>query len=67
MTTAPPRAPLPDLIDVEEFLADPRFGNPSISPDGTRIAHLAPHRGRGQVGVRGVDEHLGGRRADEEV
>jgi dipeptidyl aminopeptidase/acylaminoacyl peptidase len=56
MTTAPPRAPLPDLIALEDFFADPRFGNPSISPDGTRIAYLAPHRGRRQVWVRGLDD-----------
>jgi dipeptidyl aminopeptidase/acylaminoacyl peptidase len=58
MTTAPSRAPMPDLIGVEEFFADPLFANPSISPDGTRIAYLAPHDGRRQVWVRGVgDDH----------
>jgi len=56
MSTAPPATALPDLIDVEDLLADPRFGNPSISPDGTRIAYLAPHGGRRQVWVRGVDD-----------
>ena len=30
--------------------------NPSISPDGTRIAYLAPHRGRRNVWVRGIDQ-----------
>lgn len=49
MTAAP-------LIDVEEFFADPDFAAPTISPDGTRIAYLAPHRGRRNVWVRGVDE-----------
>jgi dipeptidyl aminopeptidase/acylaminoacyl peptidase len=56
MTTAPPRAPQPDLIDVEDLFADPAFANPSISPDGTRIAYLAPHGGRRQVWVRGIDD-----------
>lgn len=37
MTSAPPpREPLPDLIDIEEFFGDPEFAVPSISPDGTR-------------------------------
>ncbi|MCO1660582.1 S9 family peptidase [Pseudonocardia humida] len=56
MTAAPPHAPTPEMIDVEEFFADPRFSNPSLSPDGTRIAYLAPHRGRRNIWVRGVDE-----------
>ncbi|MGW0180599.1 S9 family peptidase [Nocardia sp. NPDC003345] len=45
----------PALIEIEEFFADPRFANPSISPDGTRLAYLAPHRGRRNVWVRGID------------
>ena len=45
----------PPLIDVETFFADPHFALPSISPDGTRIAYLAPHRGRRNIWVRGVD------------
>ena len=56
MTAAPARGTTPDLIDVEDFFADPPFADPSISPDGTRIAYLAPHRGRRNVWVRGVDE-----------
>jgi dipeptidyl aminopeptidase/acylaminoacyl peptidase len=46
----------PDLIDIEEFFGDPEFAVASISPDGTRIAYLAPHRGRRNVFVRGIDE-----------
>jgi dipeptidyl aminopeptidase/acylaminoacyl peptidase len=46
----------PALIDVEEFFADPEFAVPSISPDGTRIAYLAPAHGRRNVWVRGIDE-----------
>ncbi|MHA6630285.1 alpha/beta fold hydrolase [Pseudonocardia sichuanensis] len=46
----------PRLIEVEEFFADPGFIVPTISPDGTRIAYLAPHRGRRNIWVRGVDQ-----------
>ncbi|WP_444948037.1 S9 family peptidase [Micromonospora ureilytica] len=46
----------PRLIEVEEFFVDPAFANPSISPDGTRIAYLAPAHGRRNVWVRGVDQ-----------
>jgi dipeptidyl aminopeptidase/acylaminoacyl peptidase len=49
-------ATLPRLIDVEELFADPVFSGASISPDGTRIAYLAPKYGRTQVWVRGVDQ-----------
>ena len=52
---------LPDLIPVETFFADPLFAGASISPDGTRIAYLAPLAGptgveRLQVWMRGRDE-----------
>ncbi|RKT88583.1 Dipeptidyl aminopeptidase/acylaminoacyl peptidase [Saccharopolyspora antimicrobica] len=46
----------PQLIAVEEFFADPVFSDASISPDGTRIAYLAPKHGRPNVWVRGVGE-----------
>jgi dipeptidyl aminopeptidase/acylaminoacyl peptidase len=50
--------PLPALLDVEEFFADPEFSGASISPDGTKLAYLAPNYGRTQVWVRGLeDEH----------
>ncbi|WP_244231352.1 S9 family peptidase [Saccharomonospora piscinae] len=55
MTSAKPKT-LPRLIEVEEFFADPDFSNPSISPDGSRIAFLAPAHGRRNVWVCGVDE-----------
>ncbi|MFI2229845.1 S9 family peptidase [Nocardia testacea] len=45
----------PALIDVETFFADPQFANASISPDGARVAYLAPHRGRLNVWVRDID------------
>ncbi|MEQ3549644.1 S9 family peptidase [Pseudonocardia nematodicida] len=54
MTTSA-QHPRPRLIDVEEFFADPSFAGASVSPDGTRLAYLAPHRGRRNVWVRGVD------------
>ena len=57
MTAAPPRTGHePDLIDLETFFADPAFAVASISPDGTRIAYLAPAHGRRNVWVRGVDQ-----------
>ncbi|WP_193564349.1 alpha/beta fold hydrolase [Pseudonocardia sp. EV170527-09] len=55
-TTAPRCPPPPELIGIADFFADPQFANPSISPDGTRIAYLAPHRGRRNIWVRGVDD-----------
>ena len=47
---------VPRLIPVEELFADPVFSGASISPDGTRLAYLAPNHGRTQVWVRGVDQ-----------
>ena len=47
---------LPDLIPLETLLADPVFSSARISPDGTRLAYLAPKYGRTQVWVRGIDE-----------
>jgi dipeptidyl aminopeptidase/acylaminoacyl peptidase len=46
------------MIDIEDLFADPDFSGASISPDGTRIAYLAPWRERMNVWVRGIDvEH----------
>ncbi|MEQ3554821.1 alpha/beta fold hydrolase [Pseudonocardia nematodicida] len=56
MTTSTPQSAPPELIEVEEFFADPGFLVPQISPDGTRLAYLAPHRGRRNIWVRGIDE-----------
>ncbi|MBC8091293.1 MAG: S9 family peptidase [Pseudonocardia sp.] len=47
---------IPRLIDVEEFFADPVFSGASISPDGARVAYLAPRYGRMNVWVRGIDD-----------
>ncbi|WP_019201475.1 alpha/beta fold hydrolase [Tsukamurella sp. 1534] len=46
----------PRRIEIEEFFADPAFSGAVISPDGTRLAYLAPAYGRTQVWVRGVDD-----------
>jgi dipeptidyl aminopeptidase/acylaminoacyl peptidase len=56
MTSEARRGPPPDLIDLEELFADPEFALPTISPDGTRIAYLAPEHGRRNVWVRRIDE-----------
>jgi hypothetical protein len=56
---------LPRRINVEELFADPVFAA-SISPDGTRLAYLAPAHVGVNVWIRGIDEeheHLGGRSA----
>jgi dipeptidyl aminopeptidase/acylaminoacyl peptidase len=56
MTVAATHEKTPDLIDVEALFADPAFAVPTISPDGARIAYLAPHRGRRNIWVRGIDQ-----------
>ncbi|MFI6865528.1 S9 family peptidase [Nocardia sp. NPDC050406] len=43
-------------IDIAEFFADPEFAAATISPDGTRIAYLAPRFGRTNVWVRAIDD-----------
>lgn len=45
----------PDLITVEDFFSPPERTAASISPDGTRIAYLAPWRSRLNVWVRDID------------
>ncbi|MEV5646735.1 S9 family peptidase [Nocardia sp. NPDC052254] len=50
------RGVLPALIAVAEFFADPEFAAPTISPDGTRIAYLAPRFGHRNLWVRGLSE-----------
>nr|WP_255585854.1 S9 family peptidase [Tsukamurella sp. TY48] len=54
--TTPTSTGRPRRIEVEEFFADPEFSGASISPDGNRIAYLAPKYGRTQVWVRGIDD-----------
>jgi hypothetical protein len=47
---------LPPLIAVEDLFADPVFSGASISPDGSRLAYLAPKDGRVNVWVRGIEQ-----------
>src|SRR5690349_14048700 len=47
---------LPQLIDVETLFADPVFSGAQISPDGRKIAYLAPQHGRTNVWVRAIDQ-----------
>ena len=54
--TERPTGQQPALFDIETFFGDPEFSSASLSPDGTRIAYLAPHRGRRNVWVRDVDQ-----------
>ncbi|NKY98859.1 hypothetical protein [Nocardiopsis alborubida] len=46
---------LPDLVPVEDFCGAPERAGATISPDGTRIACLAPWRDRLNVWVQGLD------------
>ncbi|ALE75288.1 peptidase [Pseudonocardia sp. EC080610-09] len=47
--------PLPKLITVEEFFGPPTRSRALLSPDGTKVAYLAPWRERLNVFVRDVD------------
>ncbi|HVT65420.1 MAG TPA: prolyl oligopeptidase family serine peptidase [Mycobacteriales bacterium] len=47
---------LPPLIRIEDFFAAPAFSKPAISPDGTRLAYLAPAHGHLNVWIRGIEE-----------
>ncbi|MUM19314.1 S9 family peptidase [Mycobacterium sp. CBMA271] len=46
---------LPELITVEEFFDPPVRASASISPDGTRIAYLAPRKNRLNIWVQEID------------
>ncbi|GAF47497.1 putative peptidase [Rhodococcus wratislaviensis NBRC 100605] len=46
---------MPDLISVEDMCGPPERSGASISPDGTRIAYLAPWRSRLNVWVQDLD------------
>ncbi|KXP00757.1 peptidase [Tsukamurella pseudospumae] len=48
--------PLPSIITVEEFFDSPVRAGAKISPDGSRIAFLAPSNGRLNVWVEGLDD-----------
>jgi len=47
---------LPKLITVEEFFDPPVRASASISPDGTKIAYLAPRKNRLNVWVQTLDD-----------
>jgi dipeptidyl aminopeptidase/acylaminoacyl peptidase len=46
---------LPDLISVEELFSAPVRAGATISPDGTKIAYLAPRNNRLNIWVESVD------------
>ena len=46
---------LPEIITVEDLFTSPVRAGASISPDGTKIAYLAPWKDRLNVWVQGVD------------
>ena len=46
---------LPDIITVEDFFGPPEQSGAAISPDGTRIAYLAPWKNRLNVWVQNLD------------
>ena len=46
---------LPELITVEDFFSAPERAAATISPDGTKLAYLAPWRNRLNVWVQGID------------
>ncbi|MEJ2885722.1 S9 family peptidase [Actinomycetospora aeridis] len=54
--TQTPTSTRPRLRDVEDYFDNPDFAHATISPDGTRLAYLAPEYGRTQVWVRGLHE-----------
>ncbi|MEU6701959.1 S9 family peptidase [Pseudonocardia sp. NPDC046786] len=54
-TTPQITAPITPLITVEEFFAPPARSNAQISPDGTKVAYLAPWRDRLNIFVRDLD------------
>ena len=55
MTTTPDLTTPPDLIAVEDLFGLPTRSRAVLSPDGTRVAYLAPWRDRLNVFVRDVD------------
>ncbi|WP_067844444.1 S9 family peptidase [Nocardia lijiangensis] len=47
----------PEFISVEDFFRPPTSAAPSISPDGTRIAYLAPRNNRLNVWIKDLDSN----------
>lgn len=48
--------PPPELLSVDDLFAPPARAQASISPDGTRIAYLAPWRDRLNIWIQEVDD-----------
>jgi dipeptidyl aminopeptidase/acylaminoacyl peptidase len=48
--------PTPELLSVDDLFAPPARAQASISPDGTRIAYLAPWRDRLNIWIQDVDD-----------
>ncbi|MDF3336918.1 S9 family peptidase [Mycolicibacterium septicum] len=48
--------PPPELLSVDDLFAPPARAQASISPDGTRIAYLAPWRDRLNIWIQDVDD-----------
>ncbi|RZT88855.1 dipeptidyl aminopeptidase/acylaminoacyl peptidase [Pseudonocardia sediminis] len=55
---------LPDIITVEELFSPPERAGARISPDGTRIAYVAPWKDRLNVWVRSADPEASGPASD---
>jgi dipeptidyl aminopeptidase/acylaminoacyl peptidase len=51
---------LPELISVEDFFSPPVRAGATMSPDGTRMAYLAPWKNRLNVWVQPLDPEGGG-------
>ncbi|MGW4096658.1 alpha/beta fold hydrolase [Mycobacterium sp. NPDC004974] len=49
--------PSPELISVDDFFKPPARAQAAISPDGTRVAYLAPWKDRLNVWIAAVDSH----------
>lgn len=47
---------LPPLIDREIFFGDPDITAPQLSPDGTRVSFIRPHKGTRNIWVKRTDE-----------
>ncbi len=51
------RADLPPLIPLETFFGNPDKASPKISPDGKRLAYIAPDNGVLNVWIRTIGKH----------
>src|SRR5258708_7052998 len=53
---APPAVALPPKIPITDFFDNPKISSAHISPDGTRLAFLAPENGKLNVWVCPLNE-----------